>query len=172
MKKTIQIALVVTAMVVVSMVFAGGGVSVGDADYVKETLEELGQVNFWRVAMKPGKPLAIGKINQADFFGVPGNPVSAMATFYQFVQPALQKLMGMDVAGHGGTYAHAQALGTTMADGFWYNNFATDLHFVDRSGTLLNTIVAPPSMYGCAYDNFSPGGPFLWLFTGTTTGGG
>jgi molybdopterin molybdotransferase len=77
-------------------VLTSGGVSVGDADYVKETLEELGQVNFWRVAMKPGKPLAVGKINQAAFFGVPGNPVSAMATFYQFVQPALQKLMGMD----------------------------------------------------------------------------
>jgi len=57
-------------------------------------------------------------------------------------------------------------------DGFWYNNFDTDLHFVDRSGTLLNTIATPPSMYGCAYDNFSPGGPFLWLFTGTSTGGG
>jgi len=77
-------------------VLTSGGVSVGDADYVKEMLEELGQVNFWRVAMKPGKPLAIGKINQAAFFGVPGNPVSAMATFYQFVQPALQKLMGMN----------------------------------------------------------------------------
>jgi len=57
-------------------------------------------------------------------------------------------------------------------DGFWYNNFSTDLHFVNRSGTLLNTITAPPSMYGCAYDNLSFGGPFLWIFTGTTTGGG
>ena len=79
-------------------ILTSGGVSVGDADYVKEALEALGQVNFWRVAMKPGKPLAIGHIKQAAFFGVPGNPVSAMATFYQFVQPALQKLMGMDAA--------------------------------------------------------------------------
>jgi hypothetical protein len=55
-------------------------------------------------------------------------------------------------------------------DGFWYNNFSTDLHFVDRSGTLLNTISTPPSMYGCAYDNFSAGGPYLWIFTGTSTG--
>lgn len=76
-------------------VITSGGVSVGEADYVKETLEELGQVSFWRVAMKPGKPLAIGTINNTAFFGVPGNPVSAMATFYQFVQPALQKMMGV-----------------------------------------------------------------------------
>jgi len=72
-----------------------GGVSVGEADYVKETLENLGQVGFWKIAMKPGKPLAFGKINTCDFFGLPGNPVSAMVTFYQFVQPALQQMMGM-----------------------------------------------------------------------------
>lgn len=78
-------------------ILTSGGVSVGEADYVKETLEELGEVNFWRVAMKPGKPLAIGRVEQAAFFGVPGNPVSAMATFYQFALPALQKQAGMDV---------------------------------------------------------------------------
>ena len=76
-----------------------GGVSVGEADYVKETLENLGQVGFWRMAMKPGKPLAFGKVgngkNNCDFFGLPGNPVSAMVTFYQFVQPALQQMMGL-----------------------------------------------------------------------------
>jgi molybdopterin molybdotransferase len=76
-----------------------GGVSVGEADYVKETLENLGQVGFWRMAMKPGKPLAFGRIpnkkNGCDFFGLPGNPVSAMVTFYQFVQPALQQMMGI-----------------------------------------------------------------------------
>lgn len=75
-------------------VITSGGVSVGDADYVKQTLDKLGQVNFWKIAMKPGKPLAFGKIKQAVFFGLPGNPVSVMATFYQFVQPALQRLMG------------------------------------------------------------------------------
>jgi len=84
-----------TAAGISDAVITSGGVSVGEADYVKETLEEIGQVNFWRVAMKPGKPLAIGKIDKAAFFGVPGNPVSAMATFYQFVQPALQKMMGL-----------------------------------------------------------------------------
>jgi len=57
-------------------------------------------------------------------------------------------------------------------DGFWYYNFSTDLHLVDRTGALLNTIAAPPSMYGCAYDNFTAGGPYLWIFTGTTSGAG
>ena len=76
------------------VVITSGGVSVGDADYVKQTLDKLGQINFWKIAMKPGKPLAFGKINQALFFGLPGNPVSVMATFYQFVQPALHRLSG------------------------------------------------------------------------------
>ncbi len=71
-----------------------GGVSVGEADYVKEILENVGTVNFWKVAMKPGRPLAYGKINDTYFFGLPGNPVSVMVTFYQFVQPALRYLMG------------------------------------------------------------------------------
>ena len=71
-----------------------GGVSVGDADFVKETLEKLGKVNFWKVAMKPGRPLAFGKINNAYFFGLPGNPVSVMVTFYIFVQAAIEKMMG------------------------------------------------------------------------------
>ena len=77
------------------VVFTTGGVSVGEADFVKQTLDELGQVDFWRIAMKPGKPLAFGKVGNAVFFGLPGNPVSVMATFYQFAQPALQKMMGM-----------------------------------------------------------------------------
>ena len=53
-------------------------VSVGEADFVKETLEKIGEVNFWKVAMKPGRPLAFGKIKNAWFFGLPGNPVSVM----------------------------------------------------------------------------------------------
>ena len=77
------------------VVITSGGVSVGEADFVKQTLDELGKVDFWKIAMKPGKPLAVGKIDGALFFGLPGNPVSVMATFYQFVQPALQKMMGL-----------------------------------------------------------------------------
>ncbi len=79
---------------VADVVITSGGVSVGDADYVKETLDKLGKVDFWKIAMKPGKPLAFGCIGDAVFFGLPGNPVSVMATFYQIVQPSLQYMMG------------------------------------------------------------------------------
>lgn len=76
------------------VILTSGGVSVGEADYVKECLDELGQIAFWKVAMKPGRPLAFGRIKDAWFFGLPGNPVSVMVTFYIFVQPALRKMMG------------------------------------------------------------------------------
>jgi molybdopterin molybdotransferase len=71
-----------------------GGVSVGDADYVKQMLDRLGEVLFWKIAMKPGRPLAFGRIDGAHFFGLPGNPVAVMVTFYQFVRDALFVLMG------------------------------------------------------------------------------
>ena len=80
-------------------IVTSGGVSVGAADHVTETLERHGQVRFWKVAMKPGKPIAFGRFGQAHFFGLPGNPVSAMVTFYQVVQPALHALMGAADAG-------------------------------------------------------------------------
>ncbi|HLB30722.1 MAG TPA: gephyrin-like molybdotransferase Glp [Gammaproteobacteria bacterium] len=76
------------------VVITSGGVSVGEADYVKETLIKLGAINFWKIAIKPGRPLAFGTIDHSYFFGLPGNPVSVMVTFYQFVQPALLRLMG------------------------------------------------------------------------------
>ena len=75
-------------------VITSGGVSVGEADFVKDILTRLGQVWFWKIAMKPGRPLAFGKIKDAVFFGLPGNPVSVMVTFYQFVQPALRRMLG------------------------------------------------------------------------------
>ncbi|MEE4296855.1 MAG: gephyrin-like molybdotransferase Glp [Wenzhouxiangella sp.] len=75
-------------------VLSTGGASVGDADFVVEALEKLGNVGFWQVAMKPGRPLAFGRIGQAWFFGLPGNPVSAMVTFLQLVRPALVTLAG------------------------------------------------------------------------------
>ncbi len=79
------------------VLITSGGVSVGEADFVKTTLEKLGRVNFWKIAMKPGRPLAVGKLGQCYFFGLPGNPVSAMVTFYQLVQPALRYLMGQSI---------------------------------------------------------------------------
>ncbi|MGH8625632.1 MAG: molybdopterin molybdotransferase MoeA [Gammaproteobacteria bacterium] len=75
-------------------VISSGGVSVGEADHVTDALCALGRVAFWKVAMKPGRPLAFGRVGGAVFFGLPGNPVSVMVTFYQFVQPALRRMMG------------------------------------------------------------------------------
>ena len=76
------------------VVITSGGVSVGEADFVKDMLGKLGEVVFWKIAMKPGRPLAYGKIGAAHFFGLPGNPVSVMVTFYQFVRDALLVLGG------------------------------------------------------------------------------
>jgi molybdopterin molybdotransferase len=78
------------------VVITSGGVSVGEADFVKALLEKLGEVVFWKIAMKPGRPLAYGRIGAAHFFGLPGNPVSVMVTFYQFVRDALLRLSGLD----------------------------------------------------------------------------
>lgn len=74
------------------VIITTGGASVGDADYIKEILDECGQVGFWKIAIKPGKPLAFGKINHCYFFGLPGNPVSVIATYHKIVAPALQQL--------------------------------------------------------------------------------
>jgi molybdopterin molybdotransferase len=76
-------------------IITSGGVSVGEADFVVEALERSGQVGFWKVAIKPGKPIAFGRVGGALLFGLPGNPVSSMVTFYQLVQPALMKLAGV-----------------------------------------------------------------------------
>ncbi len=76
------------------VVITSGGVSVGEADYIKAILDKLGEVLFWKIAMKPGRPLAYGRIGNAHFFGLPGNPVAVMVTFYQFVRDALFVLQG------------------------------------------------------------------------------
>lgn len=76
-------------------IVTSGGVSVGDADHVMPTLKRIGELHLWKIAMRPGRPLAFGRIDRCWFFGLPGNPVSVMATFHQIVQPALQRMMGM-----------------------------------------------------------------------------
>ena len=78
------------------VLITSGGVSVGEADFTKTVLEKLGKISFWKIAMKPGKPFAFGQLEKAWFFGLPGNPVSALVTFYQLVQPALLKLAGVN----------------------------------------------------------------------------
>jgi molybdopterin molybdotransferase len=77
------------------IIISSGGVSVGEADFTKLALHQSGQVDFWRVAIKPGRPLAYGRIGEAAFFGLPGNPVAVMVTFYFFVLPAIEKMLGI-----------------------------------------------------------------------------
>lgn len=76
------------------VVISSGGVSVGEADYTKRILDQLGEINFWKISIKPGRPLAFGKLGDTLFFGLPGNPVAVMVTFQQIVQPALLYLAG------------------------------------------------------------------------------
>ncbi|HAS7900739.1 TPA: bifunctional molybdopterin-guanine dinucleotide biosynthesis adaptor protein MobB/molybdopterin molybdotransferase MoeA [Vibrio cholerae] len=76
------------------VVITSGGVSVGDADFIKSALEKLGQIDFWRINMRPGRPLAFGQIAGKPFFGLPGNPVAVMVSFINFVEPALRKMQG------------------------------------------------------------------------------
>lgn len=81
-------------------IITSGGVSMGEADHTKAMMKQLGDVAFWRIAMRPGRPMAVGRIPQngrsAVLFGLPGNPVAVMVTFLAFVRPALQRLMGAD----------------------------------------------------------------------------
>jgi molybdopterin molybdotransferase len=76
------------------LVLTSGGVSVGEEDYVRVALQQLGELNMWRIAMKPGKPVAFGKVDRALFMGLPGNPVSVFVTFLVFARPLIQKLQG------------------------------------------------------------------------------
>ncbi|MCP3665145.1 MAG: bifunctional molybdopterin-guanine dinucleotide biosynthesis adaptor protein MobB/molybdopterin molybdotransferase MoeA [Gammaproteobacteria bacterium] len=76
------------------LILTSGGVSVGDADYIALAFEQLGQISFSKVAIKPGRPLTFGQIGNTCFFGLPGNPVAVMITFMQFVRPALKKMQG------------------------------------------------------------------------------
>jgi molybdopterin molybdotransferase len=75
-------------------IITSGGVSVGEADYTKAMMKKLGDVAFWKIAMRPGRPMAVGRIGPAILFGLPGNPVAVMVTFLAFVRPALLRMMG------------------------------------------------------------------------------
>jgi molybdopterin molybdotransferase len=75
-------------------IVSSGGVSVGEADFTRELLAQLGEVLFWKIAMRPGRPMAFGRIGAAYFFGLPGNPVAVMVTFYEFVRDAVLALAG------------------------------------------------------------------------------
>jgi molybdopterin molybdotransferase len=92
-KKVIEDTLI-KASNIADIVITTGGVSVGEADYMKDILKKIGEILFWKISMKPGKPLAFGKIGRCHYFGLPGNPVSTMVAFYQFVREAILTLSG------------------------------------------------------------------------------
>jgi molybdopterin molybdotransferase len=89
------------------LIITCGGVSVGEEDHVKAAVLSQGSLDLWQISMKPGKPLAYGKIGQADFIGLPGNPVSSFVTFLLMARPFILKRMG--VADHGLNYMTARA---------------------------------------------------------------
>lgn len=82
------------AMLQADVLVTSAGVSVGDADYTRQILLKMGEIDFWQVAIKPGKPFAFGKLDNCWFFGLPGNPVAAVVTLEQLVQPVLRKMAG------------------------------------------------------------------------------
>ena len=79
-------------------IITSGGVSVGEADFTKTMMKKLGDVAFWKIAMRPGRPMAVGRIGKSVLFGLPGNPVAVMVTFLAFVRPALLRMMGSTAA--------------------------------------------------------------------------
>lgn len=91
-------ALLLRADLEADCVITSGGVSVGEADFTKEILAELGQIDFWKIAIKPGKPLAFGRLPNSVFFGLPGNPVSAFVTFHQIAAESLRRMSGETVS--------------------------------------------------------------------------
>ena len=89
-------ATLVEAAQIADAIITTGGVSVGEADFVREILSKLGQVKFWKLNIKPGRPMAFGRIGQAWLFGLPGNPVAVMVSYTQFALDALRRLSGQD----------------------------------------------------------------------------
>jgi len=87
-------AAIVKASECADVIISSGGVSAGEADFVSKAIDKLGELTFWKLAMRPGRPLASGVVGSSRYFGLPGNPVAVMVTFYEFVQPTIRTMMG------------------------------------------------------------------------------
>ena len=116
------------------VVISSGGVSVGEADFIKEILADLGTVSFWKIAIKPGKPFAFGHLPNSVFIGLPGNPVSALVTLYQLAVPAMEKLSGV-------TAKSPMRFTAIMQDDIRKKAGRTDFqrgfYFVDKTGQIV-----------------------------------
>lgn len=141
------------------VLITSGGVSVGDFDYVKAVFAERGTVDFWRVAIRPGKPLAFGQWDNTLFFGLPGNPVSSMVTFELFVRPTLRKLAGhfaltrpevrvklAEEASHTpGRRSYQRAIVTSESNGYLARTTGAQGSGMLRSMVLANALLILPS---------------------------
>jgi molybdopterin molybdotransferase len=96
-RESVEALLANAAAQKVDLILSSAGVSVGAFDFIKEVVEAQGELNFWRVNMRPGKPLAFGRFENIPFIGLPGNPVSAFVGFEVFVRPTLERLSGLEV---------------------------------------------------------------------------
>ena len=164
-------------------VVTSGGVSVGEADYIRELLEAQGELSFWKIAMKPGRPLTLGRLPGADgdvpFFGLPGNPVSVMATFYQFVRPALLAMAGEDwqpplsirararqaLKKAPGRIEYQRGVLARDADGEWAvdSTGLQDSHVLSSMSRANCFVVLPLASAGCAAGDWVDVEPFAGL---------
>lgn len=124
------------------VLITSGGVSVGEADFTKDVLEKLGKIAFWKIAMKPGKPFAFGFLGEGEkqtvFFGLPGNPVSALVTFYQLVQPALAQLSGLNAAYLANLMPKMTACAATnLKKAVGRQDFQRGFYFINEQGELM-----------------------------------
>ncbi|WP_018652040.1 molybdopterin molybdotransferase MoeA [Actinobacillus capsulatus] len=126
------------------VLITSGGVSVGEADFTKDVLEKLGEICFWKIAMKPGKSFAFGKLQHAWFFGLPGNPVSALVTFYQLVQPALAKLAGVNAERIANLTQNLTAIvDTNLKKAVGRQDFQRGFYYVNGQGEVAVRSVGP-----------------------------
>ncbi|MGK2913967.1 MAG: molybdopterin molybdotransferase MoeA [Porticoccaceae bacterium] len=145
-------------------VIASGGASVGEADYTRALLAELGTVDFWQVAIKPGKPFIFGQLGDAVFFGLPGNPVSALITFHQLAVPVLRKMQGDNSP-------PPLALNATATSAIRRNRLRLDLQRgwlrSDGDGNLL--VTPDPKQSSAALSSMSRSNCFIWLEPGAVS---
>ena len=141
------------------VLLTSGGVSVGDYDFVKAVFAERGTMDFWRVAIRPGKPVAFGRWGETVFFGLPGNPVSSMVTFELFVRPALRRLRGLaepsrptvtarltEDAGHTmGRQSYQRAVVTPEGGGYSVTPVSKQGSGMMRSMVLANALLVIPA---------------------------
>ncbi len=164
-------------------VLTSGGVSVGEADYIRELLAAHGELSFWKIAMKPGRPLTLGRLpgrrGEVPFFGLPGNPVSVMATFYQFVRPALLAMAGEDwqpplairararqaLKKAPGRIEYQRGVLTRDADGEWAvdSTGLQDSHVLSSMSRANCFVVLPLASAGCAAGDWVDVEPFAGL---------